>query len=74
MPIVVTGFEPLDILEGIHMTVSQLEEGRPRSKTNTAARCGGKGNRPAQERIAEVFEVTSPRSGADIGEIPVQRL
>ena len=28
VPIVVTGFEPLDILEGIHMTVSQLEEGR----------------------------------------------
>jgi hydrogenase expression/formation protein HypD len=43
VPIVVTGFEPLDILDGIFMTVSQLEEGRHESKINMHARCAGKG-------------------------------
>ena len=38
VPIVVTGFEPLDILEGILMTVSQLEEGRHRSREPICAR------------------------------------
>ena len=43
VPIVVTGFEPLDILEGILMTATQLEESRHEEKTSTAARFGGKG-------------------------------
>ena len=38
VPIVVTGFEPLDILEGILMTVSQLEEGAPRSRESIQPR------------------------------------
>jgi hydrogenase expression/formation protein HypD len=43
VPIVVTGFEPLDILDGIFMTVSQLEEGRHEVENQYARGCGGKG-------------------------------
>jgi len=69
VPIVVTGFEPLDILEGIHMTVSQLEEGRHEVENQYARAVRREGNRPAQQTIAEVFEIT-PRQWRGLGEIP----
>ena len=69
VPIVVTGFEPLDILEGISMTVSQLEEGRHEVENQYVRAVRREGNRPAQQRIAEVFEV-APRQWRGIGEIP----
>ena len=69
VPIVVTGFEPLDILEGILMTVTQLEEGRHQVENQYARAVRREGNRPAQKTIAEVFEV-SPREWRGLGEIP----
>jgi hydrogenase expression/formation protein HypD len=69
VPIVVTGFEPLDILDGILMTVSQLEEGRHDVENQYARATRREGNRPAQERIAEVFEVVN-RQWRGLGEIP----
>jgi len=69
VPIVVTGFEPLDILEGIHMTVSQLEEGRHEVENQYVRAVRREGNLPAQQRIMEVFEV-SPRQWRGLGEIP----
>ena len=69
VPIVVTGFEPLDILEGIHMTVSQLEEGRHEVENQYARAVRREGNRPAQKTITEVFEIT-PRQWRGLGEIP----
>jgi hydrogenase expression/formation protein HypD len=69
VPIVVTGFEPLDILEGIHMTVCQLEEGRHRVENQYSRAVKREGNRPAQKTIAEVFEI-SPREWRGLGEIP----
>jgi hydrogenase expression/formation protein HypD len=69
VPIVVTGFEPLDILEGIYMTVSQLEEGRHEVKNQYTRAVQREGNRPAQKTIAEVFEIT-PREWRGLGEIP----
>ena len=51
VPIVVTGFEPLDILEGIFMTVSQLEEGRHEVENQYAARYGGKGIARRRRRL-----------------------
>jgi hydrogenase expression/formation protein HypD len=69
VPIVVTGFEPLDILEGILMTVSQLEEGRREVENQYVRATRREGNRPAQERIAEVFEIVS-RPWRGLGEIP----
>jgi len=69
VPIVVTGFEPLDLLEGIHMTVSQLEEGRHEVENQYTRAVRREGNRPAQKTITEVFEV-SPRQWRGLGEIP----
>ena len=69
VPIVVTGFEPLDILDGILMTVSQLEQGRHEVENQYARATRREGNRPAQERIIEVFEVVN-RQWRGLGEIP----
>jgi len=69
VPIVVTGFEPLDILDGILMTVGQLEEGRHEVENQYARATRREGNRPAQERIIEVFEVVN-RQWRGLGEIP----
>jgi len=69
VPIVVTGFEPLDLLEGIFMAVTQLEEGRAEVENQYRRAVRREGNRPAQQRVAEVFEV-SPRKWRGIGEIP----
>lgn len=69
VPIVVTGFEPLDILDGILMTVSQLEQGRHDVENQYARATRREGNRPAQERIIEVFEVVN-RQWRGLGEIP----
>jgi len=68
VPIVVTGFEPLDLLEGVHMAVAQLESGRAEVENQYARAVRRPGNRPAQERIADVFEVTG-RAWRGIGEI-----
>jgi hydrogenase expression/formation protein HypD len=69
VPIVVTGFEPLDILEGILMTVSQLEESRHEVENQYSRAVRREGNLPAQDRIADVFEV-APRQWRGLGEIP----
>jgi hydrogenase expression/formation protein HypD len=73
VPIVVTGFEPLDLLEGIHMTVSQLEEGRHGVENQYTRAVRREGNRPAQTTISEVFEI-SPRQWRGLGEIPASGL
>ena len=69
VPIVVTGFEPVDILQGVFMCVKQLEEGRAEVENQyvRAVRRGGNGR--AQEIIREVFEVV-PRKWRGVGEIP----
>jgi len=69
VPIVVTGFEPLDILDGIRMTVAQLEEGRHEVENQYSRAVRREGNRPAQKTIAEVFEI-APREWRGLGEIP----
>lgn len=69
VPIVVTGFEPLDILQGILMVVTQLEEGRAKVENQYARVVKKEGNRSAQEMIFHVFEV-SHRAWRGIGEIP----
>ncbi len=69
VPIVVTGFEPLDLLEGIYMTVCQLEEGRAEVENQYSRAVQREGNQPARNRIAEVFEI-GPRRWRGIGDIP----
>lgn len=69
VPIVVTGFEPLDILQGIRQTVVQLENGRSTVENAYARAVVPQGNLPAQKMLADVFQVTD-RTWRGIGEIP----
>ena len=69
VPIVVTGFEPLDILQGIYMAVKQLEDGRHEVENQYARAVRKEGNRPAQELVQNVFRVVH-RKWRGIGEIP----
>ncbi|CAN5526372.1 hydrogenase formation protein HypD [soil metagenome] len=69
VPIVVTGFEPLDILEGIRRTVTQLEEGRHELENAYERVVPAEGNLPAMEMLRDVFEVTD-RTWRGIGMIP----
>jgi hydrogenase expression/formation protein HypD len=73
VPIVVTGFEPVDILQGVYMTVKQLEEGRAEVENQYTRVVQREGNRPAQKIVAEVFEV-GPRKWRGIGAIPMSGL
>jgi len=68
VPIVATGFEPLDLLQGIHMCLKQLEEGRAEVE-NQYERCVRvDGNETARRTMEEVFEVV-PRAWRGLGEI-----
>ena len=68
VPIVVTGFEPVDILEGIYLCLSQLEEGRAEVENQYSRSVRRGGNRTAQRVMAEVFRVV-PRRWRGIGDI-----
>ncbi len=69
VPIVVGGFEPLDLLEAILMLVKQLEEGRHGLENQYVRSVTRQGNRPARQRMMEVFEVAD-RKWRGIGPIP----
>jgi len=69
VPIVITGFEPVDLLEGILMAVRQLEAGRAEVENQYARTVTREGNTIAREIIAAVFEVTD-RKWRGIGAIP----
>ena len=69
VPIVVTGFEPLDILEGIRLTVTQLEQGRHEVENAYWRAVTAEGNLPAMAMLRDVFEVTD-RTWRGIGMIP----
>jgi hydrogenase expression/formation protein HypD len=73
VPIVVTGFEPLDLLEGILMAVRQLEDGRAGVENQYARAVRRTGNTAARDAIREVFTV-SARTWRGIGEIPASGL
>ena len=69
VPIVVTGFEPLDILEGIRRTVEQLETGQSVVDNAYAHAVNRAGNVPAQKMLQDVF-VVCDRTWRGIGTIP----
>ena len=69
VPIVVTGFEPLDVLEGIRRTLIQLEEGRAELENAYPRAVSFEGNPTAQAVVADVFEVCD-RAWRGIGTIP----
>jgi hydrogenase expression/formation protein HypD len=73
VPIVVTGFEPLDILQGVSMCIQQLEQNRAEVENQYARAVRSEGNTPAIQIIREVFEPTA-RKWRGIGEIPASGL
>jgi hydrogenase expression/formation protein HypD len=70
VPIVVTGFEPIDILQGVYLAVKQLEEKRFEVENQYSRSVRREGNRAAQQLIHQVFEITD-RKWRGIGEIPM---
>lgn len=68
VPIVVGGFEPVDLLEAISMLVAQLEEGRAEVENQYSRSVDYRGNLPAQKVMREVFTVAD-RKWRGIGEI-----
>lgn len=69
IPIVITGFEPLDLVQGIYMSVKQLEEGRSELENQYVRVVKENGNKAAKTVIGKVFEV-GDREWRGIGEIP----
>jgi len=70
VPIVVTGFEPVDLLQGIYMAVKQLEAGEAKVENQYARVVLREGNRLAKDAIDKVFDV-SDRDWRGIGTIPL---
>jgi hydrogenase expression/formation protein HypD len=73
VPIVVTGFEPVDILQGVLMCVRQLEEGRHVVENQYARAVRARGNEEAVRLMRRVFEVV-PRKWRGIGSIEASGL
>jgi hydrogenase expression/formation protein HypD len=73
VPIVATGFEPLDILQGVSMCVEQLEQGRFEAEIQYTRSVRPEGNPAAIRQIDEVF-VPVARKWRGIGEIPASGL
>lgn len=69
VPIVVTGFEPLDLLEGVLRTVQQLEEGRSEVENAYARAVRCEGNPASKRLIEDVFEVCD-RKWRGVGNVP----
>jgi hydrogenase expression/formation protein HypD len=69
VPIVVTGFEPLDLLKGVLAAVTQLEKGEARVENRYARAVVREGNPAARRMIEDVF-VVKDRAWRGLGEIP----
>ncbi len=69
IPIVITGFEPLDLVQGIYMAVNQLEKGIYTVENQYARVVKEEGNKAARAVIYQVFEI-GDREWRGIGEIP----
>jgi len=73
VPIVVTGFEPVDLLQGVYLCIRQLESGSAMVENQYSRVVPREGNRGAQEAVAKVFVVQS-QQWRGMGEIPASGL
>ena len=73
VPIVVTGFEPLDILLGLHGCIGQLERGEARVENHYRRSVRPEGNETARTLLRQVFDIV-PRAWRGMGEIPASGL
>ena len=73
MPIVIAGFEPLDVLMSVYMLLRQVKDGRARLENEYVRAVTYEGNVRAQEAISRVFDIADG-AWRGIGEIPGSRL
>lgn len=73
VPIVVTGFEPVDILQGLYLCIRQLEQGRGEVENQYVRSVRQDGNEQAQQLMQQVFQVV-PRQWRGLGEIAASGL
>ena len=73
IPIVIAGFEPVDILHGLYLCIKQLEENRHQVENEYNRVVKEQGNLPAQQLVSQVFDVVD-RSWRGLGEIALSGL
>jgi hydrogenase expression/formation protein HypD len=73
-PVVISGFEPLDVLQSILMLVRQLNDGRAQIENQYSRAVTGAGNLKAQQRVAQVLEVRDRFEWRGLGEVPYSAL
>ncbi|ROR32526.1 hydrogenase formation protein HypD [Inmirania thermothiophila] len=73
-PVVVAGFEPLDVMQAVRMLVRQVNEGRAEVENEYARAVRPEGNRKAQELVAEVFELRRSFEWRGLGLVPYSAL
>ncbi|WNJ94174.1 hydrogenase formation protein HypD [Vibrio ruber] len=70
IPVVVSGFEPVDVLESVHMLVELALDGQPALQTQYTRAVSLEGNTVAQACIADIFEVRAAFNWRGLGNIP----
>lgn len=73
-PVVIAGFEPLDVMQAILMLVRQVNDGRGEVENEFARAVTRDGNRAAQALVAEVFELRESFEWRGLGEVPASAL
>jgi hydrogenase expression/formation protein HypD len=73
-PVVISGFEPLDVLQSILMLVRQLNEGRAEIENQYIRAVTPQGNRKAQEKVTQVFSLRPSFEWRGLGQIPESAL
>ncbi len=73
-PVVIAGFEPLDVLQSVLMLVRQLNEGRAEVENQFSRAVTREGNLKAQAMVAEVFELRERFEWRGLGEVPYSAL
>jgi len=69
-PVVIAGFEPLDVMQAILMLVRQVNEGRAEVENEFTRAVNATGNMTAQALVAEIFEVRPSFEWRGLGEVP----
>ena len=73
-PVVISGFEPLDVMQSIWMLVRQVNEGRAEVENQFTRAVTREGNLSAQRLVAEVFELRDHFEWRGLGEVPYSAL
>jgi len=73
-PVVISGFEPLDVLQSILMLIRQVNEGRAEVENEFSRAVTREGNRKAQALVAEMFELRRTFEWRGLGEVPYSAL